>query len=185
MTGGRYASGGVTARAAPRAAAGRRQLLLPRAAGALRRQRVRDRRRARGRVFRGGPWRRIRSPRAIRNFLRGGPAANLQTETATRRQIVGRRFKLPEGRGRLLARAEGVGVNPSFVWRPCLSRCPPACPSGSSRSATVSTTCGSTACCSSAFTTPAPACSSPYGESWISETGYPKIVVYRRPGGCT
>jgi hypothetical protein len=58
----------------------------------------------------------------------GTMAANLETETATRRHIEGRRFTLPEGRGRVLARPETVGVNPSFVWRPCLESLSPSMP---------------------------------------------------------
>ena len=89
----------------------------------------------------------------------GTLAANLQTESATRRHIPGRWFTLPDGRGRVLARAEGVGVNPSFVWRPCLESLSPSMPF---RVITIgdrlSVTCGSTERHSSTFTTPGPAC---------------------------
>jgi hypothetical protein len=47
-------------------------------------------------------------------------AADSAGEETIRHRILGQRFDLPGRAGRVLARPEGVGVHPSFVWKPCV-----------------------------------------------------------------
>lgn len=46
--------------------------------------------------------------------------ADSEGDETVRRRIVGRRFELPGTAGRVLARSEGLGIHPSFVWKPCV-----------------------------------------------------------------
>jgi hypothetical protein len=58
----------------------------------------------------------------------GTRAADLGTEAATRAKVAGQRIPLPDLGGRLLPPPEGVGVHPSFVWRPCRESLSPIMP---------------------------------------------------------
>jgi hypothetical protein len=55
-------------------------------------------------------------------------AADFATEAATRSRIAGRYLPLPGLGGRILARSEGLGVHPAFVWRPCQESLSPILP---------------------------------------------------------
>ncbi|HEY7475761.1 MAG TPA: hypothetical protein VH679_12165 [Vicinamibacterales bacterium] len=47
-------------------------------------------------------------------------AAGLGNEELVRRRLVGQKLELPDDAGRILIRSEGLGVHPSFVWKPCV-----------------------------------------------------------------
>lgn len=58
----------------------------------------------------------------------GAGADDWQSDDAARRQLVGRKFELPNRGGRVLARPEGIGIYPSFVWKPCAESLSPYYP---------------------------------------------------------
>jgi hypothetical protein len=58
----------------------------------------------------------------------GTRAADLGSEAATRAKIAEQRVPLPGLGGHLIAPPEGVGVHPSFVWRPCRESLSPIMP---------------------------------------------------------
>jgi hypothetical protein len=58
----------------------------------------------------------------------GTTAADFATEATTRSKIAGQYLPLPGLDGRILARPEGLGVHPAFVWRPCQESLSPILP---------------------------------------------------------
>ena len=58
----------------------------------------------------------------------GTSAADFATEATTRSKIAGQYLPLPGLGGRMLARPEGLGVHPAFVWRPCQESLSPILP---------------------------------------------------------
>jgi len=60
--------------------------------------------------------------------LWGSVLREWRSEDDARRQIAGRKFELPQRGGRVLARPEGIGIHPSFVWKPCVESLSPYYP---------------------------------------------------------
>jgi hypothetical protein len=58
----------------------------------------------------------------------GAIVRDWQSDDTARRQIIGRKFELPNRGGRVLARREGIGIHPSFIWKPCVESLSPYYP---------------------------------------------------------
>jgi hypothetical protein len=58
----------------------------------------------------------------------GAMVGDWQNEDTARRQIAARKFDLPDRRGRVAVRPEGIGVHPPFIWKPCLESLSPYYP---------------------------------------------------------
>lgn len=55
----------------------------------------------------------------------GTMMAHWRTESSIRQKLAGRTFERPDYQGSVVADAQGIGVHPAFVWKPCVeSRSP-------------------------------------------------------------
>lgn len=55
----------------------------------------------------------------------GTMVTNWRTESGIRRKLAGRTFERPDYQDAVVADAQGIGVHPAFVWKPCVeSRSP-------------------------------------------------------------